>query len=285
MEKNENPFISSSDEDLKNKVREHWQNSTCGTRYGTDDNRRGFFEQIEEARYKLEPFILELADFSSARDLKVLEIGVGAGTDFLQWNKNGADASGVDLTQAAIDMTRERLEINGFSLNKNRLQVADAENLPFADESFDVVYSYGVLHHTPNTQKAFEETFRVLKKGGVLKAMIYHVPSWVGLYLWVKNAFLKGKFLKSIKQVIYEDLESIGTKAYTVSEAESMLVQAGYSNIKAQPKLSPGDLLTISPSYKYQSFFYKIVWKIYPRFLVQWFGDQFGLYMLINAKK
>lgn len=269
---------------LKTAVKEHWESETCGTRYGSSSSTKERLDEIEKARYGLEPFIPEFADFASGRGKKVLEIGVGAGVDFANWIKCGANATGVDLTEAAVKLTRQRLDGNNI-IGTYDLFVADAENLPFKDNEFDIVYSWGVLHHTPDTFRAFEEALRVLKPGGEIKAMIYHVPSWTGFLLWVQTCLLKGRPFKSIKKAIFNNLESPGTKAYTVNEARKMLKKIGFHDIHLKTKLCAGDLLKIKPSRKYQSRIYKIIWRLYPRWLIELIGDCFGLDLLIKAKK
>lgn len=271
--------------DLKNAVKKHWEEETCGIRYGESADRAKWIEEIEEMRYKLEPHILKFANFESGRGKKVLEIGVGAGSDFANWIRAGAIATGVDLTQAAIDLALERMRISNRQNQSCKLLTADAENLPFDSGEFDIVYSWGVLHHTPDTVSAFEEAFRVLKPGGVLKAMIYHHPSWTGFLLWIKTCLLKGRPFKSFKRAVFENLESPGTKTFTLREARSMLKKIGFENIHLTTKLCAGDLLEIKPSKKYQSAVYKIIWKLYPRRLVKLMGDRFGLNLLIIATK
>jgi ubiquinone/menaquinone biosynthesis C-methylase UbiE len=136
---------------------------------------RRFYELVEEHRYTSEWHIPVAANFVSARGLRVLEIGCGLGTDGAQFAKAGADYTGVDLTEAAVDLARKRFEL--FDLS-GKFQTADAENLDFADESFDVVYSHGVLHHTPETEKAIKEIHRVLRPGGRAMVMLYHRGSY-----------------------------------------------------------------------------------------------------------
>jgi ubiquinone/menaquinone biosynthesis C-methylase UbiE len=110
----------------------------------------------------------------------VLEVGISAGTDFLNWVRQGAIATGIDLTEQGVALTRERLSLEGLAA---QVQVADAENLPFSDDTFDLVYSYGVLHRPPNTARAIHEVHRILRRGGVAQVMIYHSSSWTGLML------------------------------------------------------------------------------------------------------
>lgn len=262
--------------DLKKSVKQHWEDETCGTRYG---------DEICANRYKLEPYIHEFADFAGGKNKKVLEIGVGAGCDFMHWVNAGAIATGVDLTESAIKETQKRFDHYKLQATSYKLFPADAENLPFSDNEFDIVYSWGVLHHTPDTFRAFSEAFRVLKQSGTLKAMIYHIPSWTGAMLWIQHCLLKGKIWRNVKWAVFHHLESPGTKAYTVKETREMLTKIGFKNIHLKTKLCAGDLLTIKPSKKYQSMIYKIIWKLYPRFLVKLLGDRWGLNLLITATK
>ncbi|MBL0701395.1 MAG: class I SAM-dependent methyltransferase [Desulfosarcina sp.] len=118
------------------------------------------------------------------------------GIDHINWYKAGAIPFGIDLTEAAIELTKKRLSFHGIN-PEGRLKTGDAENLEFEDNAFDLVYSWEVLHHTPVTEKAFSECFRVLKPGGKLKAMIYHVPSWTGWMLWLRYGLFKGKLFLS----------------------------------------------------------------------------------------
>jgi ubiquinone/menaquinone biosynthesis C-methylase UbiE len=264
--------------DLKSAVRQHWEDETCGTRYGDEPDRRAWFDSIAHARNQLEPYIPAFADFPSAAGLDVLEIGVGAGSDFSNWCAHARHATGVDLTDAAIALF-------GVPPERYTLQRADAEALPFGDASFDLVYSWGVLHHTPATPAAFAETLRVLKPGGRLKAMIYHVPSWTGFLLQVQNGWLRGNFGMTQKQALFDHLESPGTKAYTVDEARQLIEGAGYRDVRISTSLNPGDLMTIRLSQKYDRAIYRLIWRVYPRWFVRLLGDRFGLNLMIEARK
>lgn len=270
---------------LKSKVKAHWEAETCGTRYSQSPDRKAFFDEISNARYQLEPYILPFADFPCATGKMILEIGVGAGADFANWCKYAAHVTGVDLTDAAIALTGERLALNAVPPEKYALRTADAENLPFPDHRFDMVYSWGVLHHTPDTARAFQEVLRVLKPGGTVRAMIYHVPSWGGLLLYLRHGLARGRFRMTMKEAIFENLESPGTKAYTLDEARRLLADAGFSDIHVAAKLGFGDLLDNQPSKKYNTPFYKLIWLLYPRWLVRLLGDRYGLALLITATK
>ncbi len=164
------------DEQLKERVRAFWQAHPCGTKFSDAEiGTREFFARIEAHRYEKEWHIPAAADFTNTRGLKVLEIGCGIGTDGAQFAKAGADYTGVDLTDAAIELARKRFELFGLT---GKFQIADAENLEFPNESFDVVYSHGVLHHTPDINAAVQEIHRVLKPGGRAIVMLYHRGSY-----------------------------------------------------------------------------------------------------------
>jgi ubiquinone/menaquinone biosynthesis C-methylase UbiE len=235
----------------KQLVRAFWEGEACGERYGAEQ---------DTLRYGLEPEILPFANFSSAAGKRVLEIGVGMGADFVRWLRSGAQASGVDLTQRAVAITQERIlkeELAGD------LQVADAETLPFNDGQFDIVYSWGVLHHTPNTEQALAEARRVLVPGGQLKLMLYHRHSWVALAAWGRFGLLRGRPAMGLRRAVAH-IESPGTKAFTAPEAAAML--NGMEDISVRPCLSHWDR-RVAPG------------------LARLLGDRFGWFLLIEARK
>lgn len=168
--------MSQQNANLKERVRAFWQANPCGIKFAdAEPGTRRFYELVEAHRYTTEWHIPVAADFAGARGLKVLEIGCGLGTDGAQFAEAGADYTGVDLTEASVELARKRFELFGLP---GTFKTADAENLSFADESFDLVYSHGVLHHTPETQKAINEVHRVLRPGGQAKVMLYHRDSY-----------------------------------------------------------------------------------------------------------
>ena len=168
--------MSEANVQLKERVRAFWQANPCGTKFAdAQPGTRRFFELVEEHRYRTEWHIPQAANFAGSRGLKVLEIGCGLGTDGAQFSKAGAEYTGVDLTEAAIELARRRFEL--FDL-PGSFRTADAERLDFPDESFDLVYSHGVLHHTPDTAAAISEIHRVLKPAGRAVVMLYHRDSY-----------------------------------------------------------------------------------------------------------
>ncbi len=166
--------------ELIKQVEDFWDRSSCGERLATGPTEREKYEAQGRARFELEP-IPELAKFAEGAGKDVLEIGVGMGADHLEWAKSAPRSlTGIDLTERAIEHTKRRFEAHGLASNLSR---GNAEALPFDDESFDLVYSFGVLHHTPDTPRAVREVFRVLRPGGIARIMIYHTYSLTGYML------------------------------------------------------------------------------------------------------
>ena len=259
---------------LKKEVRDFWNADPCGTRYLEKPND---FAAHSRARYQLEPFIPGFAQFVSARGKRVLEIGVGMGCDYLEWLKARAVATGVDLSPASINQARRRCELAGYQPD---LEVADAERLPFETNTFDLVYSYGVMHHSADTQRCIDEAWRVLKPGGEARLMLYHHPSLTGLMLWLRFGMLPRK---TVRQTVYQHLESPGTQSFTQPEVRSMLSR--FEETSIQQVFSPGDLLLHKASARFSGPFYRALWKLYPRFLVRAFAKNLGLFLLISARK
>jgi len=272
-------------ERLKGEVRSHWEDETCGTRYSGATDPGQYFAELSRARYELEPYIPELANFPSAQGKRVLEIGVGAGSDFERWCPYAEHVTGIDLTDKAIATTRERLQLAGVPPSKYTLERMDCERLAFADASFDIVYSYGVLHHSPNTEQAFREVLRVLKPGGVFRGMIYHLYSWTTLLLYVRHGVLGGQFRQTPREIVFDHLESPGTKVYSVREANALLTRVGFHHVHAWTMLGPGDLLSLKLSKKHDSALSRAVLKLYPRRLVRLLGDGLGLGLMLTATK
>ncbi|MCI5064580.1 methyltransferase domain-containing protein [bacterium] len=267
-------------------VRNHWEEEVCGTRYAEEPTEsEEYFRQIAETRYRLEPFILPFQDAPAARGKRVLEIGVGAGTDFSQWVQNGALAVGVDLTDAAVKTTANHLAAKKLSDHPVLLSRSNGEQLPFPDKSFHTVYSWGVLHHSPRPELCYRECHRVLEEGGELKLMVYHTRSWVGWLSWIRYGLMRGAPFQTVKQVLFNNMESPGTSTYTPSEIREVLSAIGFREITVTPRLSPGDLLTIKLSKKNDNLLNKIAQRCYPRALIRWLGDRFGFYLLVSARK
>jgi ubiquinone/menaquinone biosynthesis C-methylase UbiE len=266
-------------ENMKSAVRDFWNEASCGEELYLDSFTKDSYERQAKIRYELEPQI-SFGEFEKFAGKRTLEVGVGLGADHQKLAEAGASLFGVDLTARAIGHTKRRFELFGL---KSALQMADAENLPFADSTFDAVYSWGVIHHSPNTQKAVDEIFRVLKPGGFVKVMIYHKYSMVGYMLWARYALFAMKPWRSLEYVYHHHLESPGTKAYSRAAAQRLF--RGFEVQSIETPLGHGDLLTSEVGQRHRGNVLKIAMKIWPRAVIKKVLPNHGLGMMLTLRK
>lgn len=234
------------DEALKGEVRNFWNKQSCDTdRTSQPKFSKEYFEEIESFRYYDQPFIHQFAQFSRYRDKKVLEVGYGAGSDFIQWLRAGARVTGIDLTLEAFDNVRNRIQVYNLPSPED-VRVGDAEHLPFESNTFDLGYSFGVLHHTPDTIKAISEVVRVVKPGGEVKIMIYNRRSIFAFNLWVKHALANGRPFKSVAWALWNHLESVGTKAYSKREVAEIFSKLPVDRVMVKTEITAADYLSAS---------------------------------------
>jgi len=267
-------------EEAKKKVHDFWNEASCGEALFLKDNTAEAYAEHANIRYVLEPCIPEFAQFPTHKGKKVLEIGLGVGADHQCWAEAGVDLYGVDLTERAVQHTTHRLKTFGL---KSNLQTGDAENLPFEDNTFDLIYSWGVLHCSPDTTKAINEVHRVLKPGGQARIMIYHKYSFVGYMLWLRYGLLKLKPFTSLEEIYDKYLESPGTKAYSIEGGKKLFEK--YSNVEIETILCHGDLLTSEAGQRHRGPLLVLARAIWPRWIIKTFFKGHGLFMMINAKK
>lgn len=214
----------------KVRAREQWGQDPCGAEYAEHElGTREFFDEIERHRYtQYAPWMPRVMGFDQFRGARLLEIGCGMGTDLLQFARGGARCVGIDLTPRSVEITRHRFALYD---TKGAFTIADGEHLPFASESFDVVYSNGVLHHTPDTTGAIRELHRVLRPGGTAKVMLYHRNSlnyWFEIVLRrgvAGGEFLRGRSAEEIMSRVIEfsdhDARPL-VKVYTRKQARAL---------------------------------------------------------------
>jgi SAM-dependent methyltransferase len=262
-------------------VRAYWEANACGEIYASGADASEQMAALRQARYALEPYIHAFADFPSGAGRNVLEIGVGMGCDHVEWAKAGPKRlAGVDLTDRAVDFTRRHLALLGLG---SELRTADAEALPFADEAFDTVYSWGVLHHSPDTRKAIAEVHRVLRRGGLARVMIYQRRSVVAYMLWLRYGLLAGRPGRGLDALLAERLESPGTKGYSIAEARELF--AAFAETRVTVQLNHGDLLLGQAGQRHQGPLLGLARALWPRWLIRNFLGNHGLYLLITATK
>jgi SAM-dependent methyltransferase len=200
-------------------VRSYWQAHPCAAKLAASEpGSAGFYAEVERAKLESEPHEPSFADFAAWSGRDVLEIGCGVGIDTARFARAGARVTAIDLTEQAVSLTRALLELEELP---GTVMVADSESLPFAADSFDLVYSWGVLHHTPRIGRALAEAHRVLRPGGEARVMVYARRSLFGLALWGRQ-LARDRRPMTVRTAIGRGLESPGTQAFTPVEAAAL---------------------------------------------------------------
>jgi ubiquinone/menaquinone biosynthesis C-methylase UbiE len=193
----------------KDEIQRQWDRDACGSHYAKETlpNTLEWYLEIERHRYGVyAPWMPEVMEFDRHRGEKLLEVGAGLGTDHAQFARNGALTTDLDLSSGHLEHAKRNFSLRGLD---GEFVHGDAENMPFHDETFDVVYSNGVIHHSPNTQRIVDEMYRVLRPGGRIIVMVYAENS---LHYW-RNLFYKigieqGRLARnSMGQIMSENVE------------------------------------------------------------------------------
>lgn len=162
--------VSSRNSDARIQAQRQWNTTPCGA-LPTDEEDTAFFERVEADRYRQQYWQRDWMGYGRFGGKKVLEIGIGLGTDLKQFARAGAECYGVDITQRHLELTQRNFALEGYDV---KLFDADAAELPFPDETFDCIHSFGVLHHIPDVERVLTEALRVLKPGGIMLNAVYH---------------------------------------------------------------------------------------------------------------
>jgi ubiquinone/menaquinone biosynthesis C-methylase UbiE len=202
-------------------VRDYWTTRPCGSWLAAEASpcSAEYFETTELGRYAREPFVSEYARFGEWRGKRVLEVGCGIGADLARFAREGARVVGVDITAVGAVTSRGRLQFHNLP---GETLVGNAESLPFASNVFDLVYSWGVIHHSPDTEAAAREIVRVARPGGSVVVMIYNRRSLVAAQAYILYGLLRGRPFRSLSEIMASHLESPGTKAFTEQQARRM---------------------------------------------------------------
>lgn len=207
-----------------NQVRDFWDvNPLCATTIPHELGSKEYFAYYDQLREAIESidFSYQLHEYKSFTGKRVLDVGSGNGYVLSKYAGEGAQVSGIDITPTGIELCKKRFEYLGL---QGDFRIADAENLPFDNDTFDCVCSMGVLHHVPDTEKAVAEIFRVMKPGGRLIVMFYHRNSCLYRINYPVAGLLKGK---SVEQLANE-FDGIGNPkgaVYSKKELSKLLEQ------------------------------------------------------------
>jgi len=213
-------------------VQHYWDERPCNIRHSPKPvGSKEYFDEVEARKYLVEPHIPAFADFDRWRGKRVLEVGCGIGTDSINFARAGARLTAVDLSSESLRIARERAKVMGVA-DRMDFRQANAEELTSViDEGpYDLVYSFGVIHHTPNPEAALAQMRSLTAPGGTLKLMIYHRRSWKAF--WILAFEERGRFWRADELIAKHSEAQTGcpvTYTYTRGEARELVERNGFT--------------------------------------------------------
>lgn len=276
------------DNEINNSIKEAskktWGASPAGSTFGNnyEPGDKDFFDAVLKKRFSHEvPWLDEIVQFKRFQGKKVLEIGCGAGYDAFQFCNVEADYSGIDITPENPIRAQKHLSYYGFSANFYEM---DVEQMNFKNE-FDYIFSFGVLHHTPDIQKALINCNKALKSGGEIQVIVYNKWSifyciTIVFYQWILTGEFAKKTLASRRSQIEftTSFSEALVNVYSKRELMKKLKNANFRIINTDVrKLTIEDLPPI-----------RFVWRLYkyiPQHFLDFLGRYFGWYLSVRAVK
>lgn len=265
---------------LIHQVREYWDRRPCNIRHSPKPiGTREYFDEVEARKYLVEPHIPGFAQFERWKGKKVLEIGCGIGTDSINFARAGADLTVVELSEKSLELCKKRFEV--YNLNA-RFYLGSAEELSsfVPVEPYDLIYSFGVIHHTPNPERVFNEITKYCKPETEIRIMLYSKWSWK--VFWIIMKYGKGAFWKADELV------------RTYSEAQTGCPVTFYYSFRDIKRLMKDfEILEMRKDHifpykieKYINYQYERVWyfRWMPKPVFRWLERQLGWHTLVVAK-
>src|SRR5262245_46908567 len=212
-------------------VRRYWDARPCNIRHSPKPvGSREYFDEVEARKYFVEPHIPAFAEFERWEGKRVLEVGCGIGTDSINFARAGDELTAVELSSESIRIAEQRDDVMGVA-DRIPLVQDNAEDLTatLTDEPYDLVYSFGVVHHTPHPERALAEMRALIAPGGTLKLMVYHRRSWK--VFWIVAAEGHGRFWKTDELVAEHSEAQTGcpvTYCYTRPEGRELVERRGF---------------------------------------------------------
>jgi 2-polyprenyl-3-methyl-5-hydroxy-6-metoxy-1,4-benzoquinol methylase len=213
-------------------VRQYWNSRPCNIRHSSRPvGSKEYFDEVEARKYSVEPHIPLFAQFERWRNKKVLEIGCGIGTDTINFARAGASVTVAELSEKSLEVASQRAEVLGVS-SSIRFHHGNAEELTefIPVEEHDLVYSFGVIHHSPHPERILDQLTRYLRPGGTLKLMVYNRLSWKVFWIVMREG--RGRFWRWRRLVADHSEAQFGspvTYTYTRAELRAMLERHGFT--------------------------------------------------------
>jgi SAM-dependent methyltransferase len=265
------------------RVQDYWNARPCNIRHSTAEiGTKEYFDQVEWRKYFVEPHIPAFAEFEKWRGKKVLEIGCGIGTDTMNFARAGAEVTAVDLSSESLKLAKKRAEVFGLA-DRVKFYEANAERLSeyIPPQKYDLVYSFGVIHHSPhpeNIMAQVRENFVV--PGTTLKLMVYYRYSWKVLWMVLLE---KGKFWK-LDEIIAKHSEAQTGCPVTYSYTKKSIENLIGGNFEIEEKFVEHIFPYQIPKYVKYEYEKEWYWKMLPDGVFRKLERNFGWHLCVTAK-
>lgn len=262
-------------------VRKYWDNRPCNIRHSHETiGTKKYFEQVTAKKYFVEPHILSFAQFDRWEGKKVLEIGCGIGTDTISFAQAGAEVTAIDLSGKSIELARKRAKVYGLS-HHIKFYEGNAEELTkiVPIENYDLVYSFGVIHHSPNPRKIIEEITSYVDENSLIKIMVYHRMSWK-VFMILMRSKLPFKIDRAVAMYSEAQQGCPVTYTYTKKSVKELLKGFDVINVRVEHIFS-----YLISDYKQNRYVKTWYFRWIPNWLFHSLERRFGWHLCVTARK
>lgn len=204
-------------------VKNFWNKRPCNINHSSSEfGTLQYYDEVEQRKYFVEPHILKFADFPAWSGKTVLEVGCGIGTDTINFLRNGAKLTSIDVSEESVKIAQDRATKYGF--DASCINVSNAEELDIGNRKFDLVYSFGVIHHSPNPKKIIEQIARHQTHDQELRLMVYSKISYK--LFWAMHTFDKwdmSKMNDTVREFAEAQQGCPYAQTYTFDEVTELL--------------------------------------------------------------
>lgn len=261
-------------------VREYWNRQPCNVRHSARPiGTREYYDEVEARKYFVEPHIRGLAQFERWRGKKVLEIGCGIGTDSINFARAGADLTIVELSETSLELCRRRFDVYGLTA---RFSQGNAEELSafVPVEPYDLVYSFGVIHHSPDPGRIVREVRKYIDARSELRLMLYSKWSWK--VAWIVLKYGRGAFWRAAELVrCYSEAQQGCPVTYVYSFGEIRELLRDFDIVEMRKEHIFPYVIEKYVGYEYEKVWY---FRWMPTWLFRWLEHRLGWHTLAVAR-
>lgn len=263
-------------------VQNYWNSRPCNIRHSTKPiGTREYFDEVEARKHFVEPHIPGFAEFERWQGKRVMEIGCGLGTAMINFARYADRVTAIDLSDKSLELAKQRAEVYGLA-DRISFYAANAEELDqyVPVEPYDLIYSFGVIHHTPHPDRVINQIRQYTKPGSTIKIMVYYRYSWK--VLWILLTYGKGQFWRINELVAqYSEAQEGCPVTYIYSKQEARELLNGFEIVDMQVDHIFSYYIPDYVQYKYTQVWY---FRWMPKPLFRWLEKTFGWHLCITAK-